>query len=297
MKARPDSYDTRRMIGRLLPAVFTVALAAAVASAASGAARATNATAATPSATAPTQTSPKIRVRIGGRTLTATVARNATARDFLSLLPLSLRMRDLSVRAKTAALPRALARGGTERSAFAAGDIVYRPGARSVVVYHRGGTAIPGAGSVLLARLNSNARAFGVAGTIRVRIERVRTSAIVENVVRFTSTRTSVDVTIGQDNPAVRDFLSMLPLTLTVEEFTGREKISYLPRKLRHSGSPGSDPKNGDLIYFVPWGNLGFYYNAEGIGYSDDTVHFGTYNASLDELERLEGKVTVEVID
>ena len=112
-----------------------------------------------------------------------------------------------------------------------------------------------------------------------VRIERVRTSTVVGNVVRFTSTRTSVDVTIGQDNPAVRDFLSMLPLTLTVEEFTGREKISYLPRKLRHSGSPGSDPKDGDLIYFVPWGNLGFYYNAEGIGYSDATIHLGTYRA------------------
>jgi hypothetical protein len=293
MKGRPDSYDTRRMIGRPLLAVFAVALAAAVASATSGAARATNATAATPSATAPTQAGTKISVRIGGRTLTATVARNATARDFLSLLPLSLRMRDLSVRAKTAALPRALTRGGTQRSTFAAGDIVYLPGARSVVVYHRGGTAIPGPGSVLLASLDLNARAFSVAGAVRVRIERVRASAIVGSVVRFTSARTSVDVTIGQDNPAVRDFLSMLPLTLTVEEFTGREKISYLPRKLRHSGSPGSDPKNGDLIYFVPWGNLGFYYNAEGIGYSDATIHLGTYRAPLDQLERLEGRITV----
>ena len=116
-------------------------------------------------------------------------------------------------------------------------------------------------------------------------------------IVRFSAGTTSVDVTIGEDNPAVRDFLSMLPLTITLEEFSGREKISYLPRKLRHSGSPGSDPESGDLIYFVPWGNLGFYYNAEGIGYSDDTIHLGTYDASLDQLEQLEGEVTVEVID
>ena len=120
---------------------------------------------------------------------------------------------------------------------------------------------------------------------------------IVGTTVRFSSTATLVDVTIGEDNPAVRDFLSMFPLTLTLEEFAGREKISYLPRKLRHGGSPGSDPENGDLIYFVPWGNLGFYYNAEGIGYSDDTIHLGNYDASLDQLERLEGEVTVEVID
>jgi hypothetical protein len=120
---------------------------------------------------------------------------------------------------------------------------------------------------------------------------------IAGSTVRFSSDTTSVHVTIGEDNPAVRDFLSMLPLTITVEEFAGREKISYLPRELRHRGSPGSDPESGDLIYFVPWGNLGFYYNAEGIGYSDDTIHLGTYDAPLDQLERLEGEVTVEVID
>jgi hypothetical protein len=119
---------------------------------------------------------------------------------------------------------------------------------------------------------------------------------IVGTVVRFSSARTSVDVTIGEDNPAVHDFLSMLPLTLTLGEFAGREKISYLPRRLRHRGSPGSDAKSGDLIYFVPWGNLGFYYNADGIGYSDDTIHLGTYDAPLDRLERLEHEVMVAVV-
>ena len=119
---------------------------------------------------------------------------------------------------------------------------------------------------------------------------------IVGTIVRFSSSTTSVDVTIGEDNPAVRDFLSMLPLTITLEEFAGREKIGYPPRELRHRGSPGSDPENGDLIYFVPWGNLGFYYNAEGIGYSDDTIHLVTYESSLDHLERLRRQVTIEVV-
>ncbi|MFI7705544.1 cyclophilin-like fold protein [Nonomuraea sp. NPDC049480] len=124
------------------------------------------------------------------------------------------------------------------------------------------------------------------------------TDEIVGTVVRFSSNATSVDVTIGQDNAAVRDFLSMLPLTLTFEEFAGKEKISYLPRKLDYSGSPGSDPEDGDLIYFIPWGNLGFYYNAAGIAHSDQTIHIGTYDAPLEQLKRLEGgDVTVEVID
>jgi hypothetical protein len=116
-------------------------------------------------------------------------------------------------------------------------------------------------------------------------------------VVRFTADGTSVDVTIGRDNVATRDFVSMLPLTLRLEEFAGREKIADLPRRLDVDGAPGSDPENGDLIYFVPWGNLGFYYNTEGIGFSDETINLGTYMASRQQLERLENRdVTVEVV-
>lgn len=117
-------------------------------------------------------------------------------------------------------------------------------------------------------------------------------------VVRFTAGGTSVEVTIGRDNVATRDFVSMLPLTLEFEEFAGREKIGYLPRRLDVDGAPGSDPENGALIYFVPWGNLGFYYNTEGIGYSDDTINLGTYRASEEQLQRLENRdVTIEVVE
>lgn len=120
---------------------------------------------------------------------------------------------------------------------------------------------------------------------------------VVGTVVRFTAASTSVDLTIGENNPTVRDFLSMLPLTMTLEEFAGREKIGYFSRKLATEGSAGSDPEDGDLIYFIPWGNIGFYYNTAGIGYSSQTIHIGTYDASLETLVQLEGQpVTVEII-
>nr|WP_276313784.1 cyclophilin-like fold protein [Antribacter gilvus] len=91
--------------------------------------------------------------------------------------------------------------------------------------------------------------------------------------------------------------MSMLPLQVPFEEFAGREKIAYLPRELDYAGSPGSDPENRDLIYFTSWGNLGFYYNADGIGYSDATPHLGTYDATEEELSLLEGgDVTIEIV-
>lgn len=117
-------------------------------------------------------------------------------------------------------------------------------------------------------------------------------------IVRFSAGGASVDVTIGEDNPTVRDFLSRLPLTMTIEEFAGREKIGYFDSRLETAGSPGSDPEDGDLIYFTPWGNIGFYYNAAGIDYSDQTIHLGTYDATADELEMLEsGPVSVDIVD
>jgi hypothetical protein len=123
--------------------------------------------------------------------------------------------------------------------------------------------------------------------------------ALVEGtVVRFTGGGTSVDVTIGADTPTTRDFLSLLPLTMELEELNGREKIGYPPRELDVDGTPGSDPENGDLIYFTPWGNIGFYYDADGIGYSDQTLHLGTYEASPDQLDQLaSGETTIEVVD
>jgi hypothetical protein len=101
------------------------------------------------------------------------------------------------------------------------------------------------------------------------------------------------------DNPTSRDFVSKLPLTLTFEEFAGREKISYLPERLTTDGSPGAATRNGDLIYFVPWGNLGFFYNADpGGGVSEDVIAIGTVESGMDQLNRLErGQVTVEVIE
>lgn len=121
---------------------------------------------------------------------------------------------------------------------------------------------------------------------------------VVGTIVRFTSDRTTVDVTIGEDNPTARDFLSLLPVEVAVEELSGREKIAYFSRKLTTEGSPGSDPENGDLIYFSPWGNIGFYYDGDGIEYSDATIHLGTYSATPEQLALLEGgPVSIAIVD
>ena len=67
------------------------------------------------------------------------------------------------------------------------------------------------------------------------------------------------------DSKTTRDFVSQLPLTLTLEDYASTEKISDLPKRLSTEGAPsGSDPSVGDIAFYAPWGNLAiFYRNAE----------------------------------
>lgn len=77
---------------------------------------------------------------------------------------------------------------------------------------------------------------------------------------RFTFNGLTMMATL-YDNPAARDFRSMLPLDLTIENFGHNEKIAYLPRKLTEDGSgPFGNEQPYDLCYYVPWGNLAMFY-------------------------------------
>ena len=76
------------------------------------------------------------------------------------------------------------------------------------------------------------------------------------------------------DSATTRDFISLLPLTLTLEDYAGTEKISNLPKRLSTEGAPsGSDPSVGDITYYAPWGNLAIFYR--DFGYSSGLVILG----------------------
>jgi len=64
-----------------------------------------------------------------------------------------------------------------------------------------------------------------------------------------------------EDNPSTRDLMSMLPLDLTIGDYSTNEKIAHLPRKLTEEGSGRFENEAaGDLCYFAPWGNLAMFY-------------------------------------
>ena len=76
------------------------------------------------------------------------------------------------------------------------------------------------------------------------------------------------------DNPTARDLASLLPLDLTIEDFSTNEKIAHLPRRLDESGRvPIKDETPGDLCYFLGWGNLAFFHG--DYRYRNDLIRLG----------------------
>jgi hypothetical protein len=80
---------------------------------------------------------------------------------------------------------------------------------------------------------------------------------------------------------AAQDFASLLPLSLTLEDYASTEKISDLPKRLSTDGEPaGFDPSVGDITYYAPWGNLAIFYR--DFAYSDGLVSLGTLDSGVE---------------
>jgi hypothetical protein len=112
--------------------------------------------------------------------------------------------------------------------------------------------------------------------------QQVRKMKIRMNIEGKTITATLVD------NETSRDFVSLLPLTLTLKDYAATEKISDLPRKLSTKGAPsGYDPSVGDITYYSPWGNLAIFY--KDFGYSKGLVKLGSIDGWIEKLGSIKG--------
>ena len=113
--------------------------------------------------------------------------------------------------------------------------------------------------------------------------------------IRLTINGQSTTATL-EDNPTARDFLSILPLTLTLEDYASTEKIAYPPRKLSTQGAPaGIAPEVGDITYYAPWGNPALFY--KDFGYSAGLIRLGRFDAGVEAISA-SGKmmITIEAI-
>ena len=108
--------------------------------------------------------------------------------------------------------------------------------------------------------------------------------------IRITLPDAALTATMN-NSAAAQDFLALLPLTLTLKDFNGTEKVSDLPESLSTQGAPeGFKPEEGDLTYYAPWGNLAIFYR--DFAYSRGLVKLGRIQEGI---EALKGSAPVSV--
>lgn len=101
-----------------------------------------------------------------------------------------------------------------------------------------------------------------------------------------------------EENSATDDLLGRLPLVMKFDDYNETEKISSLDSELNVSDAPDAcTPVTGDLAYYIPWGNLCFFYN--DFRQSPQLVPLGKIESGMEYLEHLDeySEVRIEIFE
>ena len=112
--------------------------------------------------------------------------------------------------------------------------------------------------------------------------------------VRITANGQVLTATM-EDNGAARDFLSRLPIDVTLEDFNNiTEKIFYPQPELSLDDTPrGCAPAPGDITIYEPWGNVAIF--CKESGYSNSLIKIGHIDGNGIEALRVAGEIQATV--
>ena len=82
------------------------------------------------------------------------------------------------------------------------------------------------------------------------------------------------------DNPTTRDFISLLPLTVKLDDYVSSEKIFYPEKKLSTKTTGSIEAVAGDITYYYPWGNVAIFY--KDFGKSSSLIRIAKFDGSID---------------
>lgn len=111
-----------------------------------------------------------IRIKIGSKTVSAILRDTATARDFISLLPLTINLKDYASTEKISDLPRKLTKEGAPAGEDpSVGDIAYYAPWGNLAIYYRDSPYADGL--IILGKIDGGLEALKAAGAEKATIE------------------------------------------------------------------------------------------------------------------------------
>lgn len=113
----------------------------------------------------------------------------------------------------------------------------------------------------------------------------------------------NVNITVGdrtvtatmEDNAAARDFLSRLPLEITLNDYNNMtEKIFYPDPALTTEGvTRDCAPTPGDITIYAPWGNVAIF--CKSWSHSNDLIKIGRIDGNGIEALSIAGDIPVKI--
>ena len=117
------------------------------------------------------------------------------------------------------------------------------------------------------------------------------------------ATSLKMNITVGdrtltatmEDNAAGRDFLSRLPLEITLNDYNGTtEKIFYPDPALTTEGvTRGCAPTPGDITIYAPWGNVAIF--CKNWSHSSDLIKIGRIDGDGIDALSIGGDIRVKI--
>lgn len=117
------------------------------------------------------------------------------------------------------------------------------------------------------------------------------------------ATSLKMNITVGnrtitatiENNAAGRDFLSRLPLEVTLNDYNNTtEKIFYPSPALKTEGiTRGCAPTPGDITIYAPWGNVAIF--CKSWSHSNDLIKIGRIDGNGIEALTVDGDIRVKI--
>jgi len=85
------------------------------------------------------------------------------------------------------------------------------------------------------------------------------------------------------DNSTAKDFITLLPLTVKLDDYASSEKIFYPERKLSIEEASSINAVAGDITYYSPWGNVAIFY--KDFGNSSSLIRIAKFDGNIDALK------------
>lgn len=97
------------------------------------------------------------------------------------------------------------------------------------------------------------------------------------------------------DNETSSDFISLLPLTLHMNDLFGREKFAHLPRAISNEGGSQNTYEIGDVVYWAPGPDLAIFYHHDGQAISSGIKVIGKIVSGVEVFDKYDGSVELTI--